>query len=78
MQQPKTFQVEQQVSSQPTKEAIRQRTDATPMEYLSAPEEGVAQLSQEVIDQAVQNQSPQPQAGQSQDMSQPQVWTTRH
>ena len=77
MQQPKTFQVEQQVSSQPTKEAIRQRTDATPMEHLSAPEERVAQLSQAVIDQAVQSQSPQPQAGRSQDMSQPQVWTTQ-
>ena len=77
MQQPKTFQVEQQVSSQPTKEAIRQRTDATPMEHLSAPEERVAQPSQAVINQAVQSQSPQPQAGRSQDMSQPQVWTTQ-
>ena len=76
-QQPKTFQVEQQVSSQPTKEAIRQRTDATPMEHLSAPEERVAQPSQAVINQAVQSQSPQPQAGRSQDMSQPQVWTTQ-
>ena len=77
MQQPKTFQVEQQVSSQPTKEAIRQRTDATPMEHLSAPEEHVEQPSQAVINQAVQSQSPQPQAGRSQDMSQPQVWTTQ-
>ena len=58
-------------------EAIRQRTDATPMEHLSAPEEGVAQPSQAVINQAVQSQSPQPQAGRSQDMSQPQVWTTQ-
>ncbi|MCI6690081.1 MAG: hypothetical protein MR462_07100, partial [Clostridiaceae bacterium] len=77
IQQPKTFQVEQQVSSQPTKEAIRQRTDATPMEHLSAPEERVAQPSQAVINQAVQSQSPQPQAGRSHDMSQPQVWTTQ-
>ena len=77
MQQPKTFQVEQQVSSQPTKEAIRQRTDATPMEHLSAPEEHVEQPSQAVINQAVQSHSPQPQAGRSQDMSQPQVWTTQ-
>ena len=77
MHQPKTFQVEQQVSSQPTKEAIRQRTDATPMEHLSAPEERVAQPSQAVINQAVQSQSPQPQGGRSQDMSQPQVWTTQ-
>lgn len=77
MQQPKTFQVEQQVSSQPTKEAIRQRTDATPMEHLSAPEERVVQPSQAVIDQAVQSHSPQPQAGRSQDMSQPQTWTTQ-
>ena len=58
-------------------EAIRQRADAAPMEHLSAPEERVAQPSQAVINQAVQSQSPQPQAGQSQDMSQPQVWTTQ-
>ena len=58
-------------------EAIRQRADAAPMEHLSAPEERVAQPSQKVVNQAVQNQSPQPQAGQSQDMSQPQVWTTQ-
>ena len=58
-------------------EAIRQRTDAAPMEHLSRPEERVAQPSQEVINQAVQSQSPQPQAGRSQDMSQPQVWTTQ-
>ncbi len=58
-------------------EAIRQRADAAPMEHLSAPEERVAQPSQAVINQAVQNQSPQPQAGRSQDMSQPQVWTTQ-
>ena len=58
-------------------EAIRQRTDATLMEHLSAPEERVAQPSQAVINQAVQSQSPQPQAGRSQDMSQPQVWTTQ-
>ena len=58
-------------------EAIRQRADVAPMEYLSAPEERVAQPSQAVINQAVQSQSPQPQAGRSQDMSQPQVWTTQ-
>ena len=58
-------------------EAIRQRTDATPMEHLSAPEERVAQPSQAVINQAVQSHSPQPQAGRSQDMSQPQTWTTQ-
>ena len=58
-------------------EAIRQRADAAPMEHLSAPEERVAQPSQKVVNQAVQNQSPQPQAGQSHDMSQPQVWTTQ-
>ncbi len=58
-------------------EAIRQRADAAPMEHLSAPEERVAQPSQKIVNQAVQNQSPQPQAGQSQDMSQPQVWTTQ-
>ena len=77
IQQPKTFQVEQQVSSQPTKEAIRQRTDATTMEHLSVSEERVAQSSQAVINQAVQSQSPQPQAGRSHNMSQPQVWTTQ-
>ena len=77
MQQPKTFQVEQQVSSQTTKEAIRQRADAAPMEHLTASEERVAQPSQAVINQAVQSQSPQSQAGRSQDMSQPQVWTTQ-
>ena len=58
-------------------EAIRQRADAAPMEHLTAPGEHVAQPSQAVIDQAVQSQSPQPQAGRSQDMSQPQVWTTQ-
>ena len=58
-------------------EAIRQRTDAAPMEHLSRPEERVAQPSQEVVNQAVQNQSPQPQAGRSQDMSQPQIWTAQ-
>ena len=58
-------------------EAIRQRADVAPMEHLTASEERVAQPSQAVIDQAVQSQSPQPQAGQSQDMSQPQVWTTQ-
>ena len=58
-------------------EAIRQRTDATLMEHLSVPEERVAQPSQEVINQAVQNQNPQPQAGRSQDMSQPQIWTAQ-
>ena len=58
-------------------EAIRQRTDAAPMEHLSRPEERVAQPSQEVINQAVQSQSPQPQEGRSQDMSQPQIWTAQ-
>ena len=58
-------------------EAIRQRADVAPMEHLSAPEERVAQPSQAVINQAVQNQSPQPQAGRSHDMSQPQVWTNQ-
>ena len=58
-------------------EVIRQKADMAPMEHLSAPEERVAQPSQAVINQAVQSQSPQPQAGQSQDMSQPQVWTTQ-
>ena len=58
-------------------EAIRQRADAAPMEHLTAPEERVAQPSQKVVNQAVQNQSPQPQARRSQDMSQPQTWTTQ-
>ena len=58
-------------------EAIRQRADAAAMEHLSAPEERVAQPSQKVVNQEVQNQSPQPQAGRSHDMSQPQVWTTQ-
>ena len=58
-------------------EAIRQRADGAPMEHLTAPEERVAQPSQKVVNQAVQNQSPQPQAGRLQDMSQPQVWTTQ-
>ena len=58
-------------------EVIRQKADMAPMEHLTAPEERVAQPSQEVINQAVQSQSPQPQAGRSQDMSQPQVWTTQ-
>ena len=58
-------------------EAIRQRTDATLMEHLSVPEERVAQPSQEVINQAVQSQSPQPQVGRSQDISQPQIWTAQ-
>ena len=58
-------------------EVIRQKADMAPMEHLSAPEERVAQPSQAVINQAVQSQSPQPQAGRSQDMSQPQVWTTQ-
>ena len=56
---------------------ILQRTEATPMEHLSAPEERVAQPSQKVVNQAVQNQSPQSQVGRLQDMSQPQVWTTQ-
>ena len=58
-------------------EVIRQKADMAPMEHLSAPEERVVQPSQAVINQAVQSQSPQPQAGRSQDMSQPQVWTTQ-
>ena len=58
-------------------EAIRQRVDAAPMEHLIAPEERVAQPSQKVVNQAVQKQSPQPQVGRLQDMSQPQVWTTQ-
>ena len=58
-------------------EVIRQKADMAPMEHLSAPEERVAQPSQAVINQAVQSQSPQPQVGRSQDMSQPQVWTTQ-
>ena len=58
-------------------EAIRQRTDAASMEHLTVPEERVAQPSQEVINQAVQSQSPQPQAGRSQDISQPQIWTAQ-
>ena len=47
------------------------------MEHLTAPEERVAQPSQKVVNQAVQSQSPQPQVGRLQDMSQPQVWTTQ-
>ena len=58
-------------------EAIRQRADVAPMEHLTAPEERVAQPSQKVVNQAVQNQSPQLQVGRLQDMSQPQVWTTQ-
>ena len=58
-------------------EVIRQKADMAPMEHLTAPEERVAQPSQEVVNQAVQNQSPQPQAGRSQDMSQPQIWTAQ-
>ena len=58
-------------------EAIRQRADGAPMEHLTAPEERVAQPSQKVVNQAVQNQSPQSQVGRLQDMSQPQVWTTQ-
>ena len=58
-------------------EVIRQKADMAPMEHLSAPEERVAQPSQAVINQAVQSQSPQPQVGRLQDMSQPQVWTTQ-
>ena len=58
-------------------EVIRQKADMAPMEHLTAPEERVAQPSQAVINQAVQSQSPQPQVGRSQDMSQPQVWTAQ-
>ena len=58
-------------------EVIRQKADMAPMEHLTAPEERVAQPSQAVINQAVQSQSPQPQAGRSQDMSQPQIWTAQ-
>ncbi len=48
-----------------------------PWSICRGPEERVAQPSQEVVNQAVQNQSPQPQAGRSQDMSQPQIWTAQ-
>ena len=65
------------MESHTTEEVIRQKTDMAAMGHLSAPEERVAQPSQAVINQAVQSQSPQPQAGRSQDMSQPQVWTTQ-
>ncbi|MEI3191835.1 MAG: hypothetical protein V8S36_06295 [Lachnospiraceae bacterium] len=58
-------------------EVIRQKADMAPMEHLTAPEERVVQPSQAVINQAVQSQSPQPQAGRSQDMSQPQVWAAQ-
>ncbi|MEI3191836.1 MAG: hypothetical protein V8S36_06300 [Lachnospiraceae bacterium] len=46
-------------------EAIEERADAAPMEHLPASEERVAQPSQKVVNQAVQSQSPQPQAGRS-------------
>ena len=75
---PSTSPAAKAMESHPVEEeAIRQRTDAAPMEHLSTPEERVAQPSQEVINQAVQNQNPQPQAGRSQDMSQPQIWTAQ-
>lgn len=65
------------MENHPTEEVIRQKPDMAPMEHLSAPEERVTQPSQEVINQAVQSQSPQPQVGRSQDMSQPQIWTAQ-
>ena len=65
------------MESHSAEDLILQRTEAAPMEHLTAPEERVAQPSQKVVNQAVQSQSPQPQAGRSQDMSQPQVWTTQ-
>ncbi len=75
---PSTSPAAKAMESHPVEEeAIRQRTDAAPMEHLSTPEERVAQPSQEVINQAVQNQNPQPQAGRSQDMSQPRIWTAQ-
>ena len=56
---------------------ILQRTEAAPMEHLTASEERVVQPSQKVVNQAVQSHSPQSQVGRLQDMSQPQVWTTQ-
>ena len=72
-----TFPAAKTMESHPAEDLILQRTEATPMEHLSAPEERVAQPSQSVIDQAVQSQSPQPQEGRSHDMSQPQIWTAQ-
>ena len=72
-----TYPAAKAMENHTTEEVIRQKPDMAPMEHLSAPEERVTQPWQEVINQAVQNQSPQPQAGQLQDMSQPQVWTTQ-
>ena len=72
-----TSPVAKAMENHPTEEVIRQKPDMAPMEHLSAPEERVAQPSQAVINQAVQNQSPQPQGGQLQDMSQPQIWTAQ-
>ena len=72
-----TYPAAKAMENHPTEEVIRQKMDMAPMEHLSAPEERVAQPSQEVINQAVQSQSPQPQAGRSQDMSQPQIWTAQ-
>ena len=83
-----TYPAAKAMENHPTEEVIRQKPDMAPMEHLSAPEERVAQPWQDVINQAVQSQSPQPQAGrsqdmsqpqarQSQDMSQPQIWTAQ-
>ena len=83
-----TYPAAKAMENHTTEEVIRQKPDMAPMEHLSAPEERVAQPSQEVINQAVQSQSPQPQAGRSQDisqpqagrsqdMSQPQIWTAQ-
>ena len=72
-----TYPAAKAMENHPTEEVIRQKPDMAPMEHLSAPEERVAQPRQNVINQAVQSQSPQPQAGRSHDMSQPQVWTTQ-
>lgn len=72
-----TYPAAKAMENHTTEEVIRQKPDMAPMEHLSAPEERVAQPWQEVINQAVQSQSPQPQVGRSQDMSQPQIWTAQ-
>ena len=58
-----TYPAAKAMENHPTEEVIRQKPDMAPMEHLSAPEERVAQPRQNVINQAVQSQSPQPQAG---------------
>ena len=72
-----TYPAAKAMENHPTEEVIRQKPDMAPMEHLSAPEERVAQPRQNVINQAVQSQSPQPQAGRLHDMSQPQIWTAQ-